>query len=765
MRSRIVATVGAAVVAAVWLSPFAVAQEVVPRTVLTIHFGSEDFPGSSAIDGAIREALQSRADAPVNYYAEYLESEAFPSEPATLAMRDYIRRKFDGRRIDVVIADATPALQFVIRFREELFARVPIVFVAGRMPEGIAQHTAAEITGLLSEPALEETLDLALRLHPSVKRVFVVAQATTVEGYESRIRAALGGFSQRVVLTFVSEPSVARLLATVRAISPPALILYARYAPADSEAVVYADEVGRLVGRASSVPVYGVHDLYIGSGIVGGMMRGSRTTGTRVGQIARQILDGTPPENIPIEPVPLVPTFDWRQLQRWGIDRSRLPVGADVRFRQPSAWELYRWYIVVAGTVVAVQTLLIGGLLAQRARRRLAEASASQLVHELQASETGLRESEARMSLAVDAADLGIWIRNVARNEIWASHRWRVLFGFAPSEPLEFDAILQRLHPDDRENLRQAHAMAFAGANGGRYQTEYRLMLPDGATQWVSSQGRVEFDATGQPALIRGTARDVTARKQAEQETQLLRQEIAHAGRVSMMGQLASGLAHEINQPLAAILRNAEAAELFLQHPSPDLEELRAILSDIRSDDERAGNVIDRMRGLLKRQTLDSGRLDVGALVGDVAALVRIDAATRQVKVDVHVPADLPHVRGDRVQIQQVLLNLILNGMDALDGTRPEARRVDVTARADVAPGGPIVEIAVTDAGAGIPADTLARIFDPFFTTKPNGMGIGLAVSRAIVEAHGGRLWAENRNGGGAAFRFTLPVTEEGAAV
>ena len=302
---------------------------------------------------------------------------------------------------------------------------------------------------------------------------------------------------------------------------------------------------------------------------------------------------------------------------------------------------------------------------------------ASRLVHELQASEAGLRESEARMSLAVDAADLGIWIRDLARNEIWASDKWRELFGFAPSEPLEFNAILQRLHPDDREGLRQAHAMAVAGADGGKYQTEYRLMLPDGATRWISSQGRVEFDATGQPVLIRGTARDVTARKQAEQETQLLRQEIAHAGRVSMMGQLASGLAHEINQPLASILRNAEAAELFLQHPSPDLDEIRAILSDIRSDDERAGQVIDRMRGLLKRQTLDTGRLDVGALVGDVAALVRVDAVTRQVKLDVDVPADLPHVRGDRVQIQQVLLNLILNGMDALHGTRLEDRRVD----------------------------------------------------------------------------------------
>ena len=362
------------------------------------------------------------------------------------------------------------------------------------------------------------------------------------------------------------------------------------------------------------------------------------------------------------------------------------------------------------------------------------------------------------MSLAVDAADLGIWIRYLTQNEIWASHKWRQLFGFAPSEPLEFNAIVQRLHPIDREGFRQTHAMAVAGADGGKYKTEYRLMLPDGATRWISSQGRVEFDATGQPVLIRGTARDVTVPRLAEQETQLLRQEIAHAGRVSMMGQLASGLAHEINQPLASILRNAEAAALFLQHPSPDLDEIRAIILDIRLDDERAGHVIDRMRGLLRRQTLDTGRLDVGALVGDVAALVRVDAATRQVKLDVDVPADLPHGCGDRVQIQQVLLNLILNGMDALHGTRLEDRRVNVTARRD---GAQLVEIAVGDAGPGIPADLLVRIFDPFFTTKPSGMGMGLAISRTIVETHGGRLWAENQNGGGAAFRFTLPMADK----
>jgi two-component system sensor kinase FixL len=385
---------------------------------------------------------------------------------------------------------------------------------------------------------------------------------------------------------------------------------------------------------------------------------------------------------------------------------------------------------------------------------------ASQLVRDLQASEAGLRESEARMSLAVEAGDFGIWIWDLVRNEIWASDSWRALFGLALPEPLSVDGIMQRVHPDDRDTLRQTQASAIAGSNGGRYETEYRVLMPDGKTRWISSRARVEVDA-GRPIRIRGASREVTERKVAEQEALLLRQEIAHAGRVSMMGQLASGLAHEINQPLASILRNAEAAELFLQDPSPDLDEIRAILSDIRADDERAGHVIERMRSLLKRQTLDTRCLDVGSLVGEVAALVRVDAASRHVKLDMEVPGGLPPVRGDRVHLQQVLLNLVLNGMDALNGGTREQRRVSMTARLD---GAQTIEIAVGDAGPGIPVDMLARVFDPFVTTKPQGMGMGLAISRTIVEAHGGQIWAENKAGGGAAFRFTLPIAEEAIA-
>ena len=251
---------------------------------------------------------------------------------------------------------------------------------------------------------------------------------------------------------------------------------------------------------------------------------------------------------------------------------------------------------------------------------------------------------------------------------------------------------------------------------------------------------------------------DLTNRKQSELEIGQQRNELAHIARVSTMGQLASSLAHELNQPLSAILRNAEAAELFLQESSPDLDEVRAILADIRKDDQRAGEVIDRSRALIKRREVERGLLDVNLLAGEVVALVRTDAEARRVRLALETDPALPPVLGDRVQLQQVLLNLLLNAMDAVKDNPPAKRRVAVRAR----PASTTVEVTVSDEGHGIPVDELPRVFEPFFTSKPNGLGMGLVISRSIIEAHRGRLWAENNPAGGAMFTFALPAAEGG---
>jgi signal transduction histidine kinase len=257
-----------------------------------------------------------------------------------------------------------------------------------------------------------------------------------------------------------------------------------------------------------------------------------------------------------------------------------------------------------------------------------------------------------------------------------------------------------------------------------------------------------------QAITIAGLLAQRRQRRWAEAEILAQRMELAHVARVSTMGQLSSALTHELNQPLGAILRNAEAAEILLQNDQPNLEEVCAILADIRRDDKRAGDVIDRMRTLFKRRSLVSSRLALRNLVEETVALARPDAETRQIKMSAQISPLLPMVWGDRVQLQQVLLNLILNGMDAMD-TIPRFRRSLVVRVREAKDGN--LQVAVSDCGTGIAPDDAAHIFEPFFTTKPNGMGMGLAISRAIIEAHGGAIQVESNAPEGTTFMITLP--------
>jgi signal transduction histidine kinase len=251
--------------------------------------------------------------------------------------------------------------------------------------------------------------------------------------------------------------------------------------------------------------------------------------------------------------------------------------------------------------------------------------------------------------------------------------------------------------------------------------------------------------------------REFILSRHARLELAELRGRLAQVDRVSLLGQLASTLAHELNQPLAATTANVEAGLMQLKGERPNLEELRAILSDIRADHRRAAEIIARMRELFKRRTIEMQPLNVGDVVQDVVSLVRAEATARQVVLSVHVTPGLPRVFGDHVHLSQVLLNLLMNSIHALQSCPPDGRRIVIEARADNAKSE--VELAVRDTGPGIPASMMGEVFRPFFTTKSDGMGMGLALSRTIIETHGGRLWADHNAQQGAVFRFTLQQT------
>ena len=247
---------------------------------------------------------------------------------------------------------------------------------------------------------------------------------------------------------------------------------------------------------------------------------------------------------------------------------------------------------------------------------------------------------------------------------------------------------------------------------------------------------------------------ETAERKIAEDGLVRAQAEAAHASRLALVGELTASIAHELNQPLGAILSNSDAAELLLESAGPQLDDIRQILADIRRDDLRASEVIEHLRALLSKREVELLPLDLNEVVADALRIVDGESRRRGIEVETELSAVLPTVRGDKTQLQQVLLNLVLNGMEAMAESSAAKRRLTVQTAGDP---NEEAEVVVTDTGPGIPPDRLPRLFDAFFTTKEYGMGLGLSIARSIIESHGGRIWAEKNTDGGAAFRFTLP--------
>ena len=365
-----------------------------------------------------------------------------------------------------------------------------------------------------------------------------------------------------------------------------------------------------------------------------------------------------------------------------------------------------------------------------------------------------LEISEKRLKLAADSANLAMWEWNIVRDEIWITDKGRSLFGFTPSEKLDFDRFRSRLHPEDRESILQAVENSLR--TGAEYRSEYRAVLPDGQIRWIVGRGHVEFKGDGKPVRMRGASVDITKRKEAELEAACQRMELAHLSRVTTLGELSGSIAHELSLPLSAILSNAQAAQRVLANDKADLAEVREILNDIVSEDKRASEVIRRLRLWLKKGEVQQQPLQINKVVQDVLELIRSDLINQKVTLETELPRNLPTVSVDPVQLQQVLLNLIVNACDAMAGCNNSQRRLVI--RTGIENGGSAVVVSVTDQGTGIPEEKMEQIFEPFFSTKEKGMGIGLSVCRTIIAAHRGKLWAANNFDRGATFHFTLPV-------
>jgi len=382
-------------------------------------------------------------------------------------------------------------------------------------------------------------------------------------------------------------------------------------------------------------------------------------------------------------------------------------------------------------------------------------------ITERRRTEEALRRSEAYLTESQRLTQTGSWAGDgTMQTAYWSEELYR-MYGFDPQQGLpSHDETMERIHPEDRGKVYQAFEKITLQKVDA--ETEYRIVLPDGTLKYAHGIGHPVLDANGDLVEIVGTTVDITARKRAEEERARLYQleaDLAHINRVSMMGELTASIAHEVNQPLSGVVSNGSACLRWLAGDEPNLEEGREAARRIVRDGKRAAEIIARIRALTKRAAAHREQLDLNETIREVLPLVGDEAKKRGVVIRACFAEEVLPVVGDRVQLQQVVLNLVMNGLEAMSTITDRARELVITSRnADQDQ----VEVAIEDSGIGLDPDESAKIFEAFYTTKPTGMGMGLSICRSILLAHGGRLWATANDSPGTTFHFSLPkATEE----
>jgi signal transduction histidine kinase len=366
-----------------------------------------------------------------------------------------------------------------------------------------------------------------------------------------------------------------------------------------------------------------------------------------------------------------------------------------------------------------------------------------------------LRRSEAYLAEAQQISHTGSFGWKVSTGETtWSEETFRI-FQYDPTMKPTVGLVLQRVYPDDISLVKEL--IERASDDGKDWELEHRLLMPNGAVKHVYIVARAGKDQAGKLEFV-GAVMDVTERKRAEEALRKAQANLAHVARLTTVGELTASIAHEVNQPLAAVVTNANACLRWLDHEPPNFDEVRDAIRRIVRDGNRGGDVIARIRGLLKKEQPPRALLDVNEVVQESIALARANLQGTALRTE--LADQLPQVTADRVQLQQVLLNLTMNAVDAMKPVtdRPHVLRIQTKYRERA------VLVAVQDSGVGLNPKGMEKLFETFYTTKPGGLGMGLSICRSIIEGHGGRLWAESNEGTGATFQFTLPIESGGIA-
>ena len=707
-----------------------------PLRVLVLYSNQRTLPANKDVQNGLWTSLEGAINSHrVELFEEYLEIHRLPMEDDEPVMVSYLRARYAKLRPDVVVSVGPQALDFTSTWMENVFPEAIEVFAVIRKDQLMAAKLRGPRIGVLNVVQVVPLLELASSLLPGTREVVLVGGSAPYDrDLLNLVRQEIeGAFPWKVREAEASTPDA--IAAELSQLSPGTIALFTTFFK-DSAGVTYIPKrVVERISEDSAVPVFALYDTMFDTGTTGVAATPFFEHGRSLGNLLERIAEGETLSEIdqvlPTEPRFL---FDARAMRRYGMDIGALPDPVEVFFEKPRLIESHPVAFAVGITTILIQTSLIAALLWTFCRKRRAEQQALEIERYFS---TVFGKSPNPMAV-LDATNGVLKDVNPA---------WEALYGFNRAEaigrnPVEMGILHDREHYED-----------FLRGSQSLKGYERQIRAESGEVLDVALYSNV-VEKRGQRLQIVTTI-DMSDRAEADR----LRSNLSRDNRMAQLGQFSAWIAHEINQPLGSILSNAEAALICLDRGPDCKAELEEIIKDIRSEERRASRVVEQIRKILGKNSMEKRRFRIVEILAEVQRMA-MPQASRQ---GVDLRFDSSGIRevvvlADRVLLMQVFWNLIFNAMDAL-AVQPLTNRVVVVA-GTVCSNGTEMDIQVSDEGPGIPPERMNSIFEFFYSTKENGMGLGLAISRFIIEDHKGSLTVENRKSGGACFHVKIPLCE-----